>query len=257
MKDSKQTLFELVNHIYSSHPELRQSIEDLVLKNRNWNIIDVNFFITLNSSIIAKSKSQLRQDLFVLLQLNFKREGFFVEFGATNGIDLSNSYMLEKQYGWHGILAEPAKCWHTDLQANRDCSIDLNCVWSESNLKLVFNETSAAELATIDRFSSLDNHAKAREDGRLYEVNSISLNDLLESYKAPKEIDYLSIDTEGSEFEILSNFDFRKHYFKIITCEHNYTPMREKIFELLTREGYVRVLERISLWDDWYIKPTL
>src|ERR1017187_1984592 len=51
------------------------------------------------------SKSQLRQDLMVLSELDFKRGGYFVEFGATNGVTLSNTYLLEKEYGWTGILA--------------------------------------------------------------------------------------------------------------------------------------------------------
>src|SRR5450631_2035857 len=51
-------------------------------------------------SLLAQSKSQLRQDLFVLTMLDFKRNGYFVEFGATNGSDLSNTYLLEKSFGW-------------------------------------------------------------------------------------------------------------------------------------------------------------
>lgn len=256
MKDPKHTLLEIVSHVTSSHPEMRYAIEQVVYVERNCSPGDINFLITLHAENLSKSKSQLRQDLFVLSQLNYKRNGFFVEFGATNGIDLSNSHLLEKEYGWRGILAEPAKCWHADLQKNRNCHIEFNCVWSESNAKLVFNEPASAELATIDKFSSDDNHAKGRENGELYEVNTISLNDLLEKYEAPAEIDYLSIDTEGSEFEILNSFDFSKHSFNIITCEHNYTPLRDKIQDLLTRNGYVRVFENLSLFDDWYIRST-
>ena len=48
---------------------------------------------------IKNSKSQLKQDLFVLLQTNFKTNGFFVEFGATNGVALSNTHLLEKDFG--------------------------------------------------------------------------------------------------------------------------------------------------------------
>jgi hypothetical protein len=215
-----------------------------------------NFLLTLDASTLLKSKSQISQDLFVISHLNFKRGGFFVEFGATNGIDLSNSYLLEKEYGWKGILVEPAKCWHAGLHKNRDCYIDENCVWSESNCSLVFNETTLAELATIHNFSSNDGHAKSRENGKLYGVNTISLNDLLDKYSAPAEIDYLSIDTEGSELNILNSFDFSKHSFKVITCEHNYTPIRPKLFELLTSKGYVRVFENLSMFDDRYIKST-
>src|SRR5262245_11288155 len=49
--------------------------------------------------LLPKSRAQYWQDLFVLSQLNFKRNGYFVEFGATNGVSLSNSYLLERQYG--------------------------------------------------------------------------------------------------------------------------------------------------------------
>ena len=254
MKNSKQTLLEIINHISSSHPELHQVIEQWVYKKRKVSPDDIDFLLTMNAQNLSRSKSQLRQDLFVLSQLDFKRNGFFVEFGATNGIDLSNSYLLEKDYGWSGILAEPAKCWHADLQRNRNCFIELNCVWSESNSKLVFNEARSAELGTIHEFSSNDFHSKARENGQLYEVSTISLGDLLEKYGAPAEIDYLSIDTEGSEFEILRDFDFSRHTFHVITCEHNFTPVREKIYDLLVSNGYKRVFERLSKFDDWYIR---
>lgn len=203
---------------------------------------------------IGKSKSQLRQDLFVLSRLAFKRNGYFVEFGATNGFDLSNTYLMEKEFGWSGILAEPARIWHDDLKKNRNCNIETDCVWRDSSSTLVFNQATIPELSTIDSYSDTDGCEAARKEGITYQINTISLNDLLSKYNAPKCIDYLSIDTEGSEYEILSNFDFSKHSFQIITCEHNYTPMRKKIHSLLTSKGYQRVYEDISLWDDWYIK---
>ena len=62
---------------------------------------------------------------------------------------------------------------------------------------------------------------------KLNKVETISLNDLLKKFNAPKYIDYLSIDTEGSEFEILSSLDFSK-YISVITCEHNYSSKRKK-----------------------------
>jgi FkbM family methyltransferase len=207
------------------------------------------------ASLMENSKSQMKQDLFVLAELDFKRDGFFVEFGATNGIDFSNSYLLENEFGWNGILAEPAKCWHKELKSNRKCTIETNCVWSDSKSVLNFNQVdAAAELSTVSAYNTTDSHSKLREGGQNYSVNTISLNDLLDKYNAPKKIDYLSIDTEGSEYEILSNFDFTKYEFGIITCEHNYTPIREKIFNLLTEQGYTRKYVGLSKWDDWYVK---
>lgn len=204
----------------------------------------------------SSSKSQLGQDLFVLTRLNFLKHGYFVEFGATNGYDLSNTYLMEKLFGWSGILAEPATIWHKDLYNHRSCNIETDCVWAVSDSTLTFNQVEVPELSTINNYSDTDMHTEDRKRGETYNVKTISLNDLLSKYNAPKHIDYLSIDTEGSEYEILSNFDFSKHTFQVITCEHNYTPMREKIYTLLIQQGYQRVFEDLSLFDDWYVKAT-
>ena len=72
---------------------------------------------------------------------------------------------------------------------------------------------------------------------------------------APSKIDYLSIDTEGSELEILRAFDFDKHAISVITCEHNFSSQRSEIYELLISQGFIRVFEGFSRWDDWYIHP--
>jgi FkbM family methyltransferase len=205
---------------------------------------------------LRKSKSQLRQDLFVLSTLDFKRDGFFVEFGATNGVDLSNTYLLEKDFSWNGILAEPARSWLQDLKHNRQCNIETDCVWSTSNSVLSFNEVDTREFSTISSFSSTDRHVKRRKHGKSYDVKTISLVDLLDKYHAPRQIDYMSIDTEGSEYEILRGFDFSKYEFGVITCEHNFTPARDSIFALLTANGYVRRFEKLSKFDDWYVKTS-
>lgn len=80
------------------------------------------------------------------------------------------------------------------------------------------------------------------------------MNDLLIKHKAPKYIDYLSIDVEGSEYEILNAFDFNLYSIGVITVEHNFSAQREKIFTLLTSKGYKRKYENLSYWDDWYVK---
>jgi FkbM family methyltransferase len=202
---------------------------------------------------LPESRSQYRQDIFVLTQLDFKTGGYFVEFGATDGMDLSNTYLLEKRFGWNGILAEPATAWHADLERNRLANIEKNCVWAESNTTLLFNEVDRAGLSTVEGFSDADFHGEARRKRRQYPVQTISLVDLLEKYRAPKVIDFLSVDCEGSEFSILENFDFAKYRFRVIVCEHNFTPMRERIYQLLAGNGYRRVYEEFSHVDDWYV----
>lgn len=224
------------------------------LKRSERDVLDILALVNQPDFLGGMSKSQLRQDLMILLTTNFKRDGFFVEFGATNGIKLSNTYLLEKSFGWTGILAEPAKVWHEALQKNRDASIELSCVWTESNKTISFNMTDDAELSTISNFNDKDQHYNSRKSGVVCYVNTISLNDLLDKHKAPRNIDFLSIDTEGSELSILESFDFSKYEIKTIFCEHNFTTDREKIHSLLSSKGYTRKFTSFSMWDDWYFK---
>lgn len=209
----------------------------------------------LLSSIAYKCKSQLGQEIFALIENDFKRDGYFIEFGATDGLELSNTHLLEKEFGWTGILAEPAKIWHEELQKNRSCNIETQCVWSKSGEVLSFHESDTAVLSTVNSLRTIaDGNKDYRLEGKQYDVQTISLEDLLKKYSAPKRIDYLSIDTEGSEYEILSNFNFDAYDIRVITCEHNYMPERDEIYKLLTSKGFFRVETNKSQWDDWYTK---
>ncbi|MBF0409929.1 MAG: FkbM family methyltransferase [Candidatus Riflebacteria bacterium] len=199
------------------------------------------------------TKSQILQDLFVLKYLRHKTGGYFVEFGALDGLTHSNTYLLEKKYGWSGILVEPARSCHELLRQNRNAIIDTRCVWSHSNLSLDFSEVYAVAHSTITAFKDSDFHSKIRSNSRNYSVETVSLLDLLKQHNAPSLIDYLSIDTEGSEFEILNSFDFSLYKFKAITCEHNFTDNRSKIFDLLVRFGYKRIYTDQTSCDDWYV----
>ncbi|MCF6231547.1 MAG: FkbM family methyltransferase [Rhodobacteraceae bacterium] len=228
-----------------------------VLKVRERGYFDLEFIKAMNPDqrnrcldLLDKSRSQLRQDLFALTQVDFQTGGFFLEFGATDGVELNNTWLMEKEFGWTGILAEPARGWHDDLKANRDCTIDTRCVWKTSGDTLQFTEAPRGENSAISSFVKPSRKLR----GQSYEVETISLNDLLEQHDAPKVIDYASIDTEGSEFDILNAFDFDRHSFRVMSIEHNFAGQREDIFKLLTAHGYTRVLENVSRFDDWYVK---
>lgn len=241
------------------------TLKDLETKANHNSIFDLKFLSSQDEKhvgrciqFLSKSKSQLRQDLFVLIESNWKKNGFFVEFGAANGERISNTFLLEKEFAWTGILVEPARCFHRELELNRpDSQKNFKCVWRESGVLLDFVETSESELSTINDFASVDFHSKSRKNGHIYQVETISLFDLLSIHNAPKYIDYLSIDTEGSELEILRSLDFSIYKFGIITVEHNYTSGRDEIFELLSKFGYQRKFTELSKFEDWYIDPLI
>jgi FkbM family methyltransferase len=206
---------------------------------------------------IEHSQSQLGQDLVALGIFGPERQGFFVEFGATNGMSLSNTWLLEKKFGWNGIVCEPATRWRSELVKNRSCAIDLRCVYNRSGERIKFSETKVGELSTISEYSDQDMHATSRLNSKDYFVDTVSLFDLLIQHQAPKFIEFLSIDTEGSEFEILDGFEFSEFKFGLICVEHNYSPQREKIKNLLETKGYRQVLNKYSKFDDWFTHQDL
>lgn len=205
----------------------------------------------------GKSHAQFQQDIFAWVANGMKRNGYFVEFGGTDGIELSNSYLLENEFGWTGIVAEPGRLWHDALKRNRNCQIEFDCVWKSTGDRLEFHMLEEAALSTLTKFDSADGRRRKQKKGETYMVDTISLEDMLHKHGAPDVIDFLSIDTEGSEFEILNAFDFSKYRFNVITCEHNFTPVRKNIQALLASKGYKHVFPRLSHCDDWFIHESL
>lgn len=211
----------------------------------------------------GNTTSQLGQDIIARILSGNKNNGYFVEFGALDGKKDSNTYILEKELNWKGILAEPGKIFHFDINRNRNCHIDYRAVTDKTGQLLDFKETHAhlGLSGLVDYvFACGDEHVPLRKQsaGETYKVESVCLNDLLKTYDAPYDIDYMSIDTEGSEPIILESFDFSHHQIKFITVEHNYVEKnRQRIKEVLFANGYKRIMHDISKIDDWFILERL
>jgi FkbM family methyltransferase len=194
---------------------------------------------SLKEELKSKSTAQWGQDLWVVEKTGYKRHGFFVEFGATDGVRLSNTFMLEKEFGWSGLCAEPNPEFFAKLQKNRSCVVSRDCISGQSGQQVRF--VLADEYGGINDFFN-DTHNGKREAfsalGKEIALTTLSLDDFLKKHDAPHTIDYLSLDTEGSEYEILRNFPFEKWDVRLITVEHNFTPIRDQIRELLSSKGY-------------------
>lgn len=198
------------------------------------------------------ARAQFFQDLWVLFELGEKRDGFFVEFGASDAELLSNSWLLEHHYGWSGILAEPNPVNHDSLRTSRRARLDTRCVYAATGLQLEFHATDNAVLSTLAEYSAGDFHAQARTARRSITVETVSLDDLLDEHDAPPVVDYLSVDTEGSEAAILAAYSFRRHV-RCISVEHNFTPARETIDRFLRSKGYRQRFPYASEADSWYV----
>ena len=211
-------------------------------------------------SKITEIKSQLYQDVFAsfIIDKNFNKT--FLEFGATDGIDLSNTYVLEKNFGWNGSLSEPSPQWHKNLKNNRpNSNIITECIWSKSGEVLDFFESDVGVLSTISEYKESDkvsipgNTIERVRSGKLVKVETISLNDVIHKSFNSVAPSYISIDTEGSEYEILRFFNFKKFRPVVFTIEHNFTEIENKIDGLMFENDYVRIFKEFTAFDAWYI----
>lgn len=203
--------------------------------------------------ISSAAVSQLGQDLWVLERCQYKRGGFFVEFGATNGIMLSNSWLLEKKFGWNGICAEPNPKFFEQLKRNRLCTLSDACIGAVTGEKVdfLFADVYGGMVSDLDHDQHKDTRETYLHERGSITLETISLHDFLIENDAPKTIDYISVDTEGSEFSILETFPFEEWDIRHITVEHNYTEQRAKIHSLLESHGFCC---REAKWDDWYYR---
>jgi len=209
---------------------------------------------------IENFQSQIYQDIFASFIIGDKYEKTFLEFGATDGFDISNSYTLENSFNWKGVLSEPSPQWHEALKKNRKNSkIITKCIWKESGKKLDFFMSDFGPLSTIkdfvesDKISIPTNTEIRLKSGKTISVETISLNDVIKEYFNSICPSYISIDTEGSEYEILKAFDLDNFRPKVFTIEHNHTENETKIDEHLIANGYVRIFRKLTTFDAWYI----
>lgn len=206
-------------------------------------------------------KSQVGQDAWVHSILGDKRNGYFVELGASDGIYLSNTYFFEKVLGWNGICIEPNPKYYSQLESNRTSHISNYCVSSINDKDLEFALCGHASGTTITA-------GPFTKSNDIINVKTKTLDSILLSFNAPTIIDYLSLDVEGHEIEVLKNFPFDKYIFNCITVEHNEPhtgpKMQKDLRELLTSNGYIFVKgnDDVHNWghgpiDDFYIHSSL
>lgn len=213
-------------------------------------------FINFCKANLAHSFAQNYQDLFALFATGGRTDGYFVEFGALNGRSFSNTYLLEK-LGWKGIVAEPHPDYAEHIRANRSCHFSPLCVYDTTGATVTFRTvTGRPALSGVADTQLTDEKSELRGHYRETQVETTTLNDLLDAYDAPDIIDFISIDTEGSEERILKAFDFGPRRISTFCVEHNYIQ-REALAEIFEANGYRRILETISGHDDWWVARDL
>jgi FkbM family methyltransferase len=170
---------------------------------------------------------------------DFKNDGYFVDIGAHNGISLSNTKFLE-ELGWTGICIEPHPNVFKQLVENRKCE-KINCALWENDTKVNFLSLSGYTEMLSGIYESYDSRHYNRilNELKIYGGNSEMIEidaKKFESVVTRKKIDFLSIDTEGSELQILGMINFDEYDIKVICVENNF--FEEKFNTFFEQRGY-------------------
>ena len=208
----KQTVVTSLNR-FSRSPRVAAASFSLIALHKSWErSSDELRFLAFCGSMRHLAHGQLLQDLWVLYELDLMPSGYFVEFGAYDGSRHSNTKLLEDRFGWNGLLVEPNPAVAHTLRLTRSAIVDGRCVWDVSGDTVELVVTGDAELSTVADHAGHDLHSDTRRATavRRVAVRSVSLNDLLDEYSAPKVIDFLSVDTEGTELRILGIVRLRR-----------------------------------------------
>jgi FkbM family methyltransferase len=197
--------------------------------------------------------SQFGQDHYLSKQLfENRRNGVFVDVGAYDGVSGSNTLYFEKFLGWTGLCIEPDPAQFAKLARVRSSKCVQTCIADRNGSArfLRVNEGLTMMGGLVDHFEAVDlKMVSERSSTSIVEIPVRRLDAVLKEYGI-SAIDYLSIDTEGSELAILRSFDFSKLNVRALSVENNRnTP---HIPEYMRGVGYRR-MARLGV-DDIYVK---
>lgn len=193
----------------------------IINNNFNFKNIPVNFKLGFKgSSSLTHFYSQAAQDIFVLIALNGKKNGKFLDIGASEPQIINNTYLLETNFNWRGILIEIDKKLASKCKKYRKSP-----VICEDATKINYEEI----------------------------------------FKKLEEVDYLSLDIDKGNLNVLNILPLEKYKIKVITFEHDVYGGDKKIQiesrKIFNKFGYERICEDVAnggkKYEDWYVHPDL
>ncbi|MCB1671549.1 MAG: FkbM family methyltransferase [Gammaproteobacteria bacterium] len=184
-------------------------------------------------------KGYSAQDLIAYLYFHGKPNGFFVDIGAYDGVEISNTWLLE-QLGWSGICIEPIPEIFALLDRNRNCS-----KYNVAVSSLAAGEAGFVKVSERLGLSGLQQQMPERirkgleKQGLELEqvtVKTMTFGEIMRNHPQVGLVDFLSIDVEGAELDVLESIDFERFRFRLITIENN--AGRAVLQDTLERRGY-------------------
>lgn len=189
--------------------------------------------------------SQHGEDFLLDQLFKDKEHGFFVEVGCIDGRRFSNTLTFEER-GWRGLCVEAHSGYIELLTQNRPNSIICHCAAGEKDEKEVkFFANSRGSLSTLEKSKESYFREKYGEYFTGFEEQRIKKRrlDTLFRQHGVTEIDFISIDVEGYEVEVLKGLDFEKYKPLILIVESDDSKHEAKLDKLVLGNGYIKSIK--------------
>ena len=165
--------------------------------------------------------------------------GYFIECGANDGVDQSNTWYFEKILNWSGILIEPLNKQFQELKKNRSKKnkfFNLALCSSEAENILLMEDNDLQSKSIIDSSKTVKSNFES--------VNSQTLTKVLDEISAPDLIDFFSLDVEGFEHQVIKGINFDKYNFKYFLIE----TKNDEVINFLINKNYI-LIKKFSFHD--------
>lgn len=210
-----------------------------MLFNRIYNNLHIiqNIYFKHKNFLNKKTYSLFGEDLVALKFFKNKKKGFYVDIGCYHPTHINNTYLLYKK-GWNGINIDVSQFSIDLFKFMRPDDLNYKCAVSETNKKVnLYYQKEHSQLTSINKLT-----AKKFIKGRLKKkiINSYSLEEILSwgKYK-DYEIDFLDVDVEGADLQVLKGLNFSKRKPKLICVEiHQKNFRKHKIYRFLIKKKY-------------------
>jgi len=188
----------------------------------------LDYLSLLKKSLRSKKESYSFGTIDILINYFFKNKsnGFYVDVGCQNPISNNNTYLLYKSKNWNGMNIDLDKKNIDLFNLIRKRDININAAVSSGNFKKkIYFYHSKSAINTIEKKISLIQKAKVK---KVIDVDTVTLDQLLLKNNINK-IDFLSVDVEGHEMDVLNGFNINKYSPKIVVIE--FLDLKMKKFE--------------------------
>ena len=175
-------------------------------------------------------------DKKILKYINFY-DGYFIECGANDGVDQSNTWYFEKYLNWHGLLIEPLTKQFIELKKNRS---QKNHFY---NVALCGDENiNSIQIIENDLVSTSPN--EFNKGKKISNFDAKTLTKILDEISAPNLIDFFSLDVEGFEDQVIKGINFNKYNFKFFLIE----TKKDEVIDFLNNNNY-NLIRKLSHHD--------